>query len=382
MKTTTTSQVDALVLTIHSAALGADGWTRIVNELSQVLSAEAASLVKPTDRAMVKPFCHLFERDTSYVRDYMEHWAAHDCWYQGALRHRRIGVGMVNLDTQLIDPGDFERTPFFNDYLRKFDIKRMMNVCLAAPDRQEGTGPVALSFYRGLRKDSFSATECALLSHLAPHLMVAAQNYWAAQSLRLLASVRGNALDSVTSAVFAVDRPGRLIFANRLGIELLRKNQWVRLANGALLPLPASLGAEQFKINLQRASSGIGSSLLMTDPSTQAQAQVSIAPVPADLDLGFLIDAPASLVWVIPTDARRDTAQDMARLFGLTSAERRILDHLIAGEDLSEATATLRVSIHTARAQLKSIFRKTGRRSQGQLLMLAARLATISSARV
>jgi hypothetical protein len=37
--------------------------------------------------------------------------------------------------------------------------------------------------------------------------------------------------------------------------------------------------------------------------------------------------------------------------------------------------------IHTARTQLKSMFRKTGRRSQGQLLMLAARIATLSSTR-
>ena len=79
---------------------------------------------------------------------------------------------------------------------------------------------------------------------------------------------------------------------------------------------------------------------------------------------------------------RKDTGRDMALLFGLTPAERRILDKLIDGADLRQATTSLGVSIHTARAQLKSILRKTGRRSQSQLLMLAARVATLFSSRV
>jgi DNA-binding CsgD family transcriptional regulator len=71
----------------------------------------------------------------------------------------------------------------------------------------------------------------------------------------------------------------------------------------------------------------------------------------------------------------------MAILFGLTVAERRILDRLIAGDELREAANGLRISVHTARAQLKSLFRKTGRRSQGQLLMLAGRIAMLAYSR-
>lgn len=111
--------------------------------------------------------------------------------------------------------------------------------CLPGRPAKDGSyGPLAVSFYRGVGKESFSAQEAELLSYLASHLTVAARNYWAAQTLRL-----------------------------------------------------------------------------------------------------------------------------------------------VAGDDLLEAAAALRISIHTARAQLKSVFRNTGRRSQGQLLMLAARLAlaTLSS---
>jgi hypothetical protein len=151
------AKIDELIRTIHSAALGAEGWTRIVDDLCKALSAEAASLVRPTHAANIKPFCQLVQREPNYVRDYLQHWAIHDCWYQGALRNRRIGVGMVNSDNQLIERREFQRSPFFNEYLRQFDIERMMNLCLAAPDPQSGHGPVALSFYRGVGKTSWTS---------------------------------------------------------------------------------------------------------------------------------------------------------------------------------------------------------------------------------
>jgi len=376
-----TPNFDDLVLTIHAAALAEDGWTRILKDVAQAVSAESASLVRPTHPATVKPFTLLLERDASWARDYEDHWAQHDCWYEGAVRSRRTRVGMVNVDSQLIDRRDFVRLPFFQDFVKHFDIDRMMNVCLTAPDPDGHHGPVALSLYRGLGKESFSATEASLLSRLAPHLTAAARNHWAAQSLRLLASAQANALDAVTAAIFALNQSGQLIFANRLGDELIRQSAWIRVLHGRLVPISTMHPFDRFADALSRVSSGLGCELLVTDTATGAEAQVSIAPFPVDTDVGFLPNSPLSLVWITPIALRQDVGRDMARLFDLTAAERRILDKLIAGGDLREAAAALRISIHTARTQLKSIFRKTGRRSQGQLLTLAARLATLTSTR-
>lgn len=371
--------VDELILTIHSAALTTDGWAPIVNEVSQALSAETASLVRPSNAATIKPWCHLLERDITFISGYMEQWGVHDVWYQGAVRNRRIGVGLINVDSQFVDRREFQRSPFFNEFLRRFDIDRMMNVCLIAPEPGRGYGPVAMSFYRGVGKESFSTKEAGLLSHLAPHLTVAARNYWTVQSLRLMTSAQANALDAVTSAVFAINGSGQVMFSNHLGEEMIRQAAWVRVSNGVLTPILELRAMDRFASSVSRVSSGIGSEFLVTDSRTGAEAQVSMTPIPADADFGFLASTPASLVWITPIAPRKDVGHDMARLFELTPAEQRILDKLIAGDDLLDAAAALRISIHTARTQLKSMFRKTGRRSQGQLLMLATRIAALSS---
>jgi DNA-binding CsgD family transcriptional regulator len=295
------------------------------------------------------------------------------------MRTGRIKTGLVSTGTQLADPHQLESSEFFNDYLKALDIGPMIQVCLSGSEPADGFGQAALSMYRGIGQPDYSTEDVKLLSILAPHLTVAAKNFWKAESLELLTRARANALDSVSSAVFGIDSCGRVMFSNLLGEEFVRRERWVKVLKGALAPVPTLLGADKWSAALRRVSSGVGASLLVSNPQTGEQAKVSVNPISSGRELGLGIPAPASLVWIIPIETHKDTAQDMAKLFGLTSAESRILDKLIAGGDLRLAAAALHVSIHTARVQLKAILRKTGRRSQGQLLMLAARLATITN---
>jgi DNA-binding CsgD family transcriptional regulator len=82
-------------------------------------------------------------------------------------------------------------------------------------------------------------------------------------------------------------------------------------------------------------------------------------------------------VWIVPCSGQVTPVDKLGQLFELTPAEIRLLQHIVDGKSLREAAAGLHISLHTARTQLKTIFRKTGRRTQGQLLTLANRMATI-----
>jgi DNA-binding CsgD family transcriptional regulator len=196
-------------------------------------------------------------------------------------------------------------------------------------------------------------------------------------TMRLLSRAHQHALDTITSGVFAINHRGHVLFTNRLGEEMLRRSTWMRVVNRKLSPVLSVLGIEQVEAALQRLCLGLGAALLVTDRVTGAEAHVSMSPIPAPVDLGNLLATPASLIWITPVQLRRDVGEDMARMFELTRAERLIVDHLVGGGNLREAAAALHISIHTARGQLRSIFRKTGRRSQGELLLLAGRIASL-----
>jgi DNA-binding CsgD family transcriptional regulator len=68
---------------------------------------------------------------------------------------------------------------------------------------------------------------------------------------------------------------------------------------------------------------------------------------------------------------------EFVHAYNLTRAEERVLQRLLAGDELRTAARTIHISIHTARNHLKSILQKTGRRSQSQLLAIATRVAAL-----
>ncbi|MEZ5355078.1 MAG: hypothetical protein R2762_20775 [Bryobacteraceae bacterium] len=88
-----------------------------------------------------------------------------------------------------------------------------------------------------------------------------------------------------------------------------------------------------------------------------------------------LADSPAVAVFVTDPESSTDAdAALLSRLYGLTPAESRLAGELLEGRDLRAAAEELGVSYHTARAQSKSIFGKTGTRGQTDLLRLLLKL--------
>jgi DNA-binding CsgD family transcriptional regulator len=68
-----------------------------------------------------------------------------------------------------------------------------------------------------------------------------------------------------------------------------------------------------------------------------------------------------------PPDSPLET---LARLYGLTPAESRLLHKLMIGCTLEEAACQLQISVKTARSQMKRVFLKTDTSRQSEVLRL------------
>ena len=62
-----------------------------------------------------------------------------------------------------------------------------------------------------------------------------------------------------------------------------------------------------------------------------------------------------------------------AELYGLTSTEARVLDHLARGRTPQDAADVLGVGLTTVKTHLQKLFAKTGTNRQTELLQLLAR---------
>ena len=94
-----------------------------------------------------------------------------------------------------------------------------------------------------------------------------------------------------------------------------------------------------------------------------------VLPLPTSSQDVFF-DAAAVLIVSTPRVVRPLSVEMLKRLFDLTPAEARLTHSLAQGKTLREAADALKVSHHTVRNQIKSVFSKTGSSRQADLLML------------
>ena len=108
----------------------------------------------------------------------------------------------------------------------------------------------------------------------------------------------------------------------------------------------------------------------MTRSSGRSDLGLVIRPVPGS-EWGEGQASPCAAVFISDPDLRESASQaTLGELFGLTPAEANLAILLSRGLSLAEASETQSISQHTARAQLKAIFSKTGVSRQAELVRL------------
>ena len=86
---------------------------------------------------------------------------------------------------------------------------------------------------------------------------------------------------------------------------------------------------------------------------------------------------PAALVMIANPDQRAVPSDATLRALGLSVAEARIAQQIVAGLALPEVAARLGITHNTARAHLRSIFAKTQARSQVDLVRILGEFARL-----
>jgi DNA-binding CsgD family transcriptional regulator len=199
-----------------------------------------------------------------------------------------------------------------------------------------------------------------------------------APPVRLLFEVE----DAAGRGALILDPRGRLRAGNRTAEALLGERAALQIAAGRLAALdPASDRV------LQRALTAV------LDPAARTRCErlalsggdiwivICVLPMPAGTSSSrgsretlVLIDDGAA--------TRAARIEGFARCHGLTMAETRLLEEIVAGLPLTEAAARQRRSAHTLRNQLKSILAKSGAERQASLVSLVLGAPHRSSERV
>jgi DNA-binding CsgD family transcriptional regulator len=369
--------IDRLILDIHAAPLEPARWQQVVTSLCQIHGAGKAQLFSiPIVRgasfwnvsAGVSPEANA---------EYSAQFAHEDVWVIGGRRHNATLAGTIAVGEELIDRRDYLKTRFYNEFLAPHDVDGFMHVVLREP-MFAGAPPAAVfSLFRGVGKETFGADERNTLRRLAPHLILAVNTFWRARELSLHNAVLGQTLDAVSAPLFIVDGLGRLLFTNAAAEDALRAGDCLRVEGGCLVPSPSvrerKVCVEALRDLLHRRAATVS---LTVGPAGRSVI-LSTAPLSESVETLAPWGSSAGIVWLVPMRQSPNPVRRIATLFALTGAEERLLAHLAAGSSLTTTAESLRVSIHTARSQLKAIQRKTGWRTQGELVRMVQQLSIV-----
>ena len=120
----------------------------------------------------------------------------------------------------------------------------------------------------------------------------------------------------------------------------------------------------------QRGETSVVKVLRLPRSKERSALALLIRPIPAS-QWGEGQSSPCAAVFLSDPDLREPASQHiLGELFQLTPAESNLAILLSRGLSLAQVSQTQSISQHTARAQLKAIFAKTGVSRQAELVRL------------
>ena len=379
MKTLETDY-DLLVDLLYEGALDANPWQRALPALRQSFDAQVVSLVlrPPSDvdggviLNCVRP-APGHELDGDSLADPSD-------WEARAYREQFFALDpFVNLPQDkivaledILSDKDLVASDYYQHYLQPTGLFRILGV-----DTLEPGGMLArLRVSRRETEPRFSEAERELLARITPHLRRAIQVYASLNRATSERDVYAGAVDQLSVATLILDEKGRLLNHNALAGAildeadgLLLKEQHLHIEGRDLNKALQEALSDVIRAQ-QDGATAVVRALRVRRSGERADLGLVIRPVPPS-DRGQGQAIPSVAIFVSDPDLRESASQQiLGELFGLTPAEANLAILLARGLSLSEASATQHISLHTSRAQLKSVFAKTGVSRQAELVRL------------
>lgn len=374
---------DRLVQLIYLGATEPQPWQSALPALREIMDAQVASLVlRPpsvNDRGVILNSV----RPESSRDEQPPVLADQSDWEVTAYREQFFSLDpFVNLPLDqvtaledILPDAQLQTSEYYLQYLQPVDLFRILGVDTAEP----GGMLARLRFSRRASEPCFSQRDRRLLTLLTPHLRQAIQIYAKLNRMTSERDVYQGAVDQLSVATIILDEHGRLLNTNAVASALLTE------ANG-LCRSGQHLQIEDRSINRKLQEALISIIRAQQSGETSVVRALRIPRTNGKADLGLVIrpapasewsegqSSPCAAVFISDPELREPASrQILAELFDLTPAETNVAILLSRGLSLAEVAQAQNISRHTARAQLKAIFSKTGVSRQAELVRMVVK---------
>lgn len=281
--------------------------------------------------------------------------------------------GEVFTMAELVPEDQLRTSEYYRHYLEPAGILHIIGFDTIEPDGFQAR----LRACRSIDTAAFNATDKSLMARLVKHLRQAIQLHARLNRIESERDLYAGAFDRLSVATVILDEQGEVIHTNDVADALLAERDGISLGARQLHFTRREDGDEFRRLREPFLKQGIESSgpaltvaMRIQRPSGKPDLGLVIKPVPSS-EWSEGQAWPRAAVFISDPQRQTDTSQQLIqRLFGFTPAESALTMRLIRGLSVVEAAAELGVSPHTARAQLKAVFAKTGVTRQAELVRL------------
>lgn len=369
-----------LIDLIYQGTLEKQPWQEALPALREAMDAQVASLIlrPPTaddhgvilnsvrpDNAKGGSGTVLASPDDWEVSAYREQFFALDPFVNLPL-DSVIALEDVLPDRELVT------SDYYLHYLEPIGLFRILGVDTAEP----GGMLARLRFSRRRSEARFRKRERELLAMLTPHLRRAIEIYAKLNRTTSERDVYAGAVNQLSVASIILDEQGRLLSTNAVGRALLDSAEGLSLRDGRLHVEGRDINKalQQALTTISRAQlrgeTSVIKALRVPRPAGRSDLGLVIRPVPAS-QWSEGQSSPSVAVFISDPDLQESTSRQLlGDLFDLTPAEANLATLLARGLSLAQVSTAQGTSQHTIRAQLKSIFAKTGVSRQAELVRL------------
>jgi DNA-binding CsgD family transcriptional regulator len=278
--------------------------------------------------------------------------------------------GKVVSIPDLVPFDEYRHGRFYQEWLRPQGCVDAANVVL---EKSKSNCPVLLTVLSGKRMvDDKMRKRIALV---VPHLHRALMINRAIESKNSEAAMFADALNGLSAGILLLDAQCRIVHANDAGQDILRADDFLRAVGGQLVVRDVRANRDLCEA---LANGGVGTTagsgafpLTAHDGARYVAHILPLESVVRNRNVATLKAVTALFVRKVEFDGQSYGGL-VARAFGLTPAELRVLLAIVKVGGVPEASETLGVAETTVKTHLYRVFSKTGASRQADLVKLAA----------
>ena len=359
----------ALVGAIYDCALAPEGWPVVLRDCAAFIGAWSASLIgKGRGGSQSAMFYHDGAMPPEYIAAYFTTYAPLD---PSTGAHLMAPIDTPISTGDIMDMNEFYETRFYREWVAP---QRLVDSIMIPVERSTNW---AAMFALLLHETSAPLDVCKQRATLlVPHVRRAALIGKVVDQKSIEADGLKSAFDGLAAGMFLVDADGLLVHANAAGQAMLKRGDVLWERRGRLAA--ATPGATRELEGLLEAAAegdralGTGGIALALEDNDGERYVAHVLPLTGGRRRGAYAAAVAALFLHKATLDAAEPPEIIAKTYGLTLTELRVLMAIVHVGGVPETAEALGIAETTVKTHLARVFGKTGLNRQADLVKLVA----------